>query len=95
MIYYECWRVGDNSSKRKKILPIKLLIKIAEIGNEESASVGRQGMKIIIRSNIFDIGTKLEVLLRLELSGHTNTLTEASNLLYEIYTRGDIQNERQ
>ena len=32
---------------------------------------------IIIPSNIFDIYTRLEILLGLKLWGHTNTLTEA------------------
>ena len=40
--------------------------------------------KIIIPSNIIDIYTRLEFLLVLNLSGHTNTLTEASNLIDDI-----------
>ena len=51
--------------------------------------------KIIIPSNIIDIYTRLEVLLGLKLSGHTNTLTEASNLIDELYKRGEIQNKQQ
>ena len=43
-----------------------------------------QGFKIIIPSNIIDIYTRLEVLLGLKISGHTDTLTEASNLIDEI-----------
>ena len=46
-------------------------------------------------SNIIDINTRLEILLGLKLSGHTNTLTEASNLIDEIYKRGEVQNEQQ
>ena len=41
---------------------------------------GRGVEKFIFPSNIFDIYTRLEVILGLKLSGHTNTLTEASNL---------------
>ena len=37
--------------------------------------------KIIIPSNIIDINTRLEVLIGLRLSGHSDTLTEASNLI--------------
>ena len=37
--------------------------------------------KIIIPSNIIDIYIRPEVLLGLKLSGHTDTLTEASNLI--------------
>ena len=54
-----------------------------------------QGVKIIIPSNIIDIYTRLEVILGLKLSGHANTLTEASNLIDELYKRGEIQNKRQ
>ena len=29
------------------------------------------------------------------MSGHTDTLTDASNLIDELYKRGEIQNEQQ
>ena len=48
---------------------------------------GRGIEKIIIPANIIDIYTRLEVLLGLKLSGHTDTLTEASNLIDELYKR--------
>ena len=51
--------------------------------------------KIIIPSNIIDIYTRLEILLGLKLSGHTDTLTEASNLIDELYKLGEIQNNHQ
>ena len=54
-----------------------------------------EGVKIIIPSNIIDIYTRLEVLLGLKLSGHTDTLTEASNLIDELYKRGEIQTKQQ
>ena len=56
---------------------------------------GRGIEKIIIPSNIIDLYTRLEVLLGLKLSGHTDTLTEASNLIDELYKRGEIQNKQQ
>ena len=56
---------------------------------------GRGIEKIIITSNINDIYTRLEVLLGLKLSGHTNTLSGASNLIDEVYKRGEILNEQQ
>ena len=43
-----------------------------------------QGVKIIIPSNIIDIYTRIEILLGLRLSGHTDILTEASNLLDDL-----------
>ena len=54
-----------------------------------------EGVKINIPSNIIDIYTRLEVLLGLKLSGHTDTLTEASNLIDELCKRGEIQNKQQ
>ena len=62
---------------------------------EDSSDLEGQGVKIIIPSNIIDIYTRLEVLLGLNLSGNADTLTEASNLIDEIYKRGEIQNKQQ
>ena len=61
----------------------------------ESDDLQGEGVKIIIPSNIIDIYTRLEILLGLKLSGNTNTLTEASALIDELYKRGEIQNKRQ
>ena len=52
-------------------------------------------MKIIIPSNIIDIYTRLEVLIGLKLSGHTNTSPVASNLIDELNRRSETQNEQQ
>ena len=54
-----------------------------------------EGVKIIIPSIIIDIYSRLEILLGLKLSGHTDTLTEASNLIDELYKLGEIQNKQQ
>ena len=51
--------------------------------------------KIFIPSKVIGIYTRLEILLGLKLSGHTVTLTEASNLIDGVYRIGDIQNEQQ
>ena len=56
---------------------------------------GKGVEKIIIPSNIIDIYTRLEILLGLKISRHTDTLTEASNLIDELYKRGEIQNKQQ
>ena len=61
----------------------------------ESGNLQGEGVKIIIPSNIIDIYTRLEVLIGLKLSGHTDTLTEASNLKDELHRRGEIQNKQQ
>ena len=67
---------------------------ITAIANESDNLEG-EGVKIIIPSNIIDIYNRLEVLIGLKLSGHSNTLTEAKNLIDELYRRGEIQNEQQ
>ena len=61
----------------------------------ESDNLEGEGVKIIIPSNIIDIYTRLEILLGLKLSGHSDTLTEASNLIDELYKRGEIQSKQQ
>ena len=61
----------------------------------EADKLHGEGVKIIIPSNINDIYTRLEVLLGLKLSGHTDTLTEASNLIDDFYKRGEIQTKKQ
>ena len=95
-------RAGERDSKRKtfstKILP-KLVEQIQnktfdEITDDPDDLQG-EGLKIIIPSNIIDIYTRPEILLGLKLSGHTDTLTEASNLIDELYKRGEIQNKEQ
>ena len=94
--------IGDYPSKRKTFLKITLPKSVEEIQNRtyeeitnESNDLEGQGVKIIIPSNIIDIYTRLEVLLGLKLSGHTDTLTEAGNLIVELYKRGEIQNKQQ
>ena len=61
---------------------------------EDSSDLEGEGVKPIIPSNIIDIYTRLEVLLGLKLSGHTDNLTEASNLIDELYKRGEIKNKQ-
>ena len=70
---------------------------VEEIRNKmfNEIDLGGQGHKIIIPSNIIDIYTRLEVLLGLHLSGHSDNLTEASNVIDELYRRGEIQNKQQ
>ena len=66
------------------------------IKKEEPENLKGQGNeKFNIPSNIFDIYNRLEVLLGLKLRGHTDTITEASNLIDDLYKIGEIQNKRQ
>ena len=52
---------------------------------------GRGIEKIIIPNNIIDIYTRLEALLGLRLSGHSDTLTAENILTDQIYKVGEIQ----
>ena len=95
-------RVAEYPSKRKRFLTEKLPKLVEEIQNrtfEEitvNSDLEGQGIEeIIIPSDIIDIYTRLEILVGLKLSGHTDTLTEASNLIDELYKRGEIQNKQQ
>ena len=94
--------IGDIKSKRKIFLTEKLPKLVEEIQKgtfeeitDDSNYLDGEGVKIIIPSNIIDIYTRLEVLLGLKISGHTDTLTEASTLIDDLYKRGDIQNKQQ
>ena len=60
---------------------------------DDSDDLQGEGVKIIIPPNIIDIYTRLQVLLGLKLSGHSDTLTEASNLIDELYKRDEIRNK--
>ena len=60
---------------------------------ENVSDDSQEEVKMVILLNIFDIYTKLEALVGLKLSGHTTALTEASNLIEELYKRGEIHNE--
>ena len=60
----------------------------------DSDDLQGEGVKIIIPSLIIAIYSRLEVLLGLKLSGHTETLTEANNLIDELDKIDEIQNEQ-
>ena len=61
----------------------------------ETKLKGRGIEKVILPSNIIHMYTRLEILLGIKESGNTNNLTEASNLIDELYETGEIQNEQQ
>ena len=96
---------GDKQSKRETFITEELPRRVAQIENRilypprkiEDGTNPLEGevMKIIIPSNITDKYTRLEVLLGLKLSGHTDIVTEASNVLVKLYKQSDIQNEQQ
>ena len=93
--------VGDRPSNRKIFLTITLPKLVENIRNktfdgslDSSDDLQGEGVKIIIPSNIIDIYARLKNLRGLKLSGHTDTLTEAINLLSELYKRVEIQNKQ-
>ena len=96
-------KTNSNNRKRKKgpmsgrdrYIENKLDDDVRKILNLNTKLKGRGVEKIIIPSNLIDIYTRLRILLGLKLSGHTDTLTEASNLIGELYKRGEIQNKQQ
>ena len=87
---------GNGDEKTNQTIFSKSLFKqFGNIKKEEPDNLKGEGVKIIIPSNITDTYTRLEVLLGLKLSGHFDTLTEASNLYEGLYKRGEIQNNQQ
>ena len=93
---------GDIKSKRVIFFTEKLPKLVEEIQNRtfeeinvDSDDLQGEGVKIIIPSNIIDIYSRLEVLLGLKLSGHSDTLSEASSLIDELFRQGEIQTKQQ
>ena len=84
----------DSNSKRTKSIKHDLKKRVDKIRLSPLA-LQAEGVKIIIRSNIKDIYTRRGILLGLKLCGHTDTLTEASNLIDELYKQGKIQIKQQ
>ena len=89
--------IQDIPSNRKTFFTITPPKIVQEFQNKtfDEIDLEGQGLKIILPSNINDIYTRLEISLGLKLSGPTDTLTEASNLIDEYYKRGEIQNTQQ
>ena len=94
--------LGDRNSNRKTFFTKTLPKSVEEIQNKTFEVIMEnsdndllgEGVKTIIPSNITDIYTRSLILFGLQLSGHTDTLTEASNLIDELYKKVEIQNEQ-
>ena len=85
----------DHQTNQTKIFK-KLISQYRNIKKEEPTDLkGHRIEKIIIPSNIVDIYKRLEILIGLKLSGNTDSLTGASNLIDELYKLGEIQNKQQ
>ena len=93
--YYNRKPIKGRKSGRDKYIKNNLDNDVRRILNLDTKLDGRGIEKIYIPSNINYIYTRLEILLGLKTSGHSDTLAEASNLIDELYKRGEIQNEQQ
>ena len=89
-----CSGNGDEKTKKNQFFK-RLFKQFGNIKQEEPDNLQGEGVKIIIPSIIIVIYTRLEVLLGSKLTGHTNILTEASNLKDQLYKIGEIQNKHQ
>ena len=93
----------DYPSERKTFFTKTFLKLVEEIQNknfeaitlDSNSDLQGEGVEIVIPSNIIDIYTRLEVLIGLKLSGYSDTLTEASNPIDELYKPEEIQNKQQ
>ena len=97
--YYTCKTTKGKPTGRDRFIRNELddeVRKILDLDTKPITKLKGKGVeKIIIPSNIIDIYTRLEILLGLKLSGHTDALTEASAIIDELYKRGEIQNKQQ
>ena len=61
-----------------------LEIEFRFLNENKTKNIQDEGMNFIIPSNFMDKCIRLEILLGLKLSGHSDTLTETSNLKHEL-----------
>ena len=90
----ESLRTGDIINDLTKIVE-KVLHPTTEFENSSADELQSEGMENIIPCNIISKSTRSIVLLGLKPTGRTDTLTRASNLLVEIYKKGERQNKKQ
>ena len=82
--FYNRKPTKSRSSVRDIYIKKDLESDVRRILNLATKLSGR-GIKIIMPSNIIDIYNRLEILLGLKLSGHTDTTAEAGNLIDQLY----------
>ena len=93
--YYNRKPTKRRLTGRDRYIKCELHNDVSRIMNLSTKLKGKGIEKVIIPTSLIDIYIRLEILLSLKLSGHTDTLTEASNLIDELYKRGEIQNKQQ
>ena len=87
--YYNRQPTKGRNSGRDRYLKNNLDNDVRRSSNLDAKLNGRGIEKIVIPSNIIDIYTRLEILLGLKSSGHTDTLSEAGILVNELYKIGE------
>ena len=101
----------DKSSTRQKYIKNQLKSRVQNILKTPVAAIasgesdeyeslesdleGNGTKTIVVPSDSDEIWTRLQVLLGLKLSGHTDTLMEASQLLDALFKKGEIETEQQ
>ena len=88
----------DRTSKHRELLMDEFprsLVKTEPGTADKSDKFQGEGMKIINPTKFFYKETRLEALLGLKLAGYTDILIKASNLIDDLYQRGEIENEEQ
>ena len=80
---------------RVRILLLPAIEEIDDSYKDLSDKVEGEGVKIIIPANIIEFYTRLKDLLGNKFSGHSDTLTEASNLIHELHDKREIHNKQQ
>ena len=87
------------SSRLEKLLNLTIAARASgESDKYESlgSDLESNGTKTIVVPSDFDeIWARLQVLLRIELAGHTHTLIVASQLLDSSFKKGEIEREEQ
>ena len=91
--YYNRKPTRGRLASRDRYIKYDLDKDVSRILNLDTKLKGKGVEKIFIPSNIIDIYTRLENLLGLKLSGHTDTLAEASTFIDDLYKRGEVQNK--
>ena len=91
--YYNRKPTKRRMSGRDRYIKNDLGNNVKRILNLDKKLKGRGIENTFIPSNISDIYTRVEILLGSKLSGHTDTLTENSNLIDELYKQGELQNK--
>ena len=85
----------QNNGHKLKIVSENFVNRFLDFFPSPPNKLQREGMKNGIPFNFLDVWTRLEILRGFKLSEHANSLTDASNLKYQLYSKSEIQKEQQ